>query len=129
MPLPREHGRQAESKRMAVKEPPTKTPHPEAEQRLGPPPTATPLEKLLWTPTEGEDATKILFPLSPNYVEAKIPCGCGAELLVHWQARTGLIVGHHFVRCPNCRASHDIPDQPLRLFRRDGDDWIQVPLE
>jgi hypothetical protein len=37
---------------------------PEKEHKLAPPPNATPHEKLLWTPTPGEDATKILFPLS-----------------------------------------------------------------
>jgi hypothetical protein len=37
---------------------------PEKERKPGPPPNATPREKLLWTPTPGEDATKILFPLS-----------------------------------------------------------------
>jgi hypothetical protein len=37
---------------------------PEKEHELAPPPNATPLEKLLWTPTPGEDATRILFPLS-----------------------------------------------------------------
>jgi len=36
----------------------------ERVHKLAPPPNATPLEKLLWTPTPGEDATKILFPLS-----------------------------------------------------------------
>ena len=36
----------------------------EKVHKLAPPPNATPLEKLLWTPTPGEDATKILFPLS-----------------------------------------------------------------
>jgi hypothetical protein len=39
---------------------------PEKERQPAPPPNATPLEKLLWTPTPGEDATKILFPLSRN---------------------------------------------------------------
>jgi len=59
-----------------------------------------------------------------NYVEARIKCRCGTELLVHWQARTDFIVGHYFVRCPNCGASHDTPDRPLRLFRRVGGDWV-----
>jgi hypothetical protein len=37
---------------------------PEKERQPTPPPNATPLEKLLWTPTPGEDATRLLFPLS-----------------------------------------------------------------
>ena len=102
---------------------------PEKQPKPGPPPNATPREKFLWTPTPGEDATKILFPLSRSYAQARIPCSCGTELLVHSQARTGLIIGHHFVRCPNCGASHDTPDQPMRLFRRNGDDWTPVPLK
>jgi hypothetical protein len=102
---------------------------PEKEHRPGPPPNATPRERLLWTPTPGEDATKILFPLSRSYAQARISCSCGTELLVHWQARTGLIIGDHLVRCPNCGTSHDTPDKPLRLFRRDGDDWTPAPLE
>jgi hypothetical protein len=36
----------------------------EKERRPAPPPNATPLEKLLWTPTPGEDVTRLLFPLS-----------------------------------------------------------------
>jgi hypothetical protein len=102
---------------------------PEKARNPAPSPDATPREKLLWTPTPGEDATKILFPLSRSYAQARIPCNCGTELLVHWQARTGMIVGDHVVRCPNCDTSYDTPDQPLRLFRREGDDWTPVPLE
>lgn len=37
---------------------------PAEKQELAPPATATALERLLWTPTSGEDATKALFPLS-----------------------------------------------------------------
>jgi hypothetical protein len=37
---------------------------PEKEHKPAPPPNATPLEKLLWTPTPGEDVTRLLFPLS-----------------------------------------------------------------
>lgn len=50
----------------AVKQPTTKQKDetPAKDQKLAPPATATPLEKLLWTPTPGEDATRILFPLS-----------------------------------------------------------------
>jgi hypothetical protein len=91
-------------------------------------PPASSVAKLLWTPTEGEDATRILFPLS-RHAEATFRCSCGTELRVHWKARTGPIVGYHSVRCPNCGASHDTPGQPLRLFRRDGDDWTPVRFE
>jgi hypothetical protein len=112
---------------MAVKEPPLTPKAPAGDQPPTPPPDSS-VEKLLWTPTEGEDATKILFPLS-RHAEATFRCSCGAELRVHWKARTGLIVGHYSVRCPNCGTSHDTPDQPLRLFRRDGDDWTPVPLD
>jgi hypothetical protein len=61
-----------------------------------------------------------------RYVEAKISCQCGTDLLVHWQARTGFGHGGHSVRCPSCGASHDTPDAPLRLFRRVGDSWVSV---
>jgi hypothetical protein len=40
---------------------------PKSDSKPGPPPDATPREKLLWTPTPGEDATKVLFPLSRSY--------------------------------------------------------------
>jgi hypothetical protein len=40
---------------------------PKNDSKPGPPPDATPREKLLWTPTLGEDATKALFPLSRSY--------------------------------------------------------------
>jgi hypothetical protein len=33
-----------------------------------PPPHLTPVERFLWTPTEGEDLTKAYFPLSPSAV-------------------------------------------------------------
>ena len=39
---------------------------PARTKELAPPATATPLEKFLWTPTQGEDATKALFPLSSS---------------------------------------------------------------
>jgi hypothetical protein len=64
-----------------------------------------------------------------DYVEAKIPCPCGAQLLVHWRARTGLILGHHFVACPDCHAQHQTPDQPMRLFQLKAYEWVEVPLE
>jgi hypothetical protein len=51
----------------AIKDPPVQTQTPEdAKEKYspGPPSNATPQEKLLWTPTEGEDATKALFPLT-----------------------------------------------------------------
>jgi DNA invertase Pin-like site-specific DNA recombinase len=58
--------------------------------------------------------------------ESRVNCRCGTELLVQWQARIGPSAGHHFVRCPECRTSHDTPDVPIRVFRRVGNGWLKV---
>jgi putative addiction module component (TIGR02574 family) len=38
---------------------------PEAKASTGPPPNATTAQRMLWTPTPGQDLTKTLFPLEP----------------------------------------------------------------
>lgn len=111
---------------MAVKEPPP-TAEPGADQSGTGPPDRS-VERLLWTPTEGEDATKILFPLS-RYAEATFHCSCGSDIRVHWKVGTGLNIGNYSVRCPSCGTPHDMPDQPIRVFRREGDDWTPIPFE
>jgi PIN domain len=62
------------------------------------------------------------------YVESQIPCACGSLLLVHWEARLGIIVGEHSVACPSCGRRYRIPAPALRLYRREGGTWNPVPV-
>ncbi len=61
-----------------------------------------------------------------DYTQHERRCSCGAELLFHCQARTGLIVGRRFGVCPKCGAEHDLPDDALRVFLKDEGKWVRA---
>ncbi len=61
-----------------------------------------------------------------SFTKIGISCPCGTELLFHCRARTGMILGRKFGACPDCGAEHRTPDDVLRTFRREGDDWREV---
>jgi predicted nucleic acid-binding protein len=66
--------------------------------------------------------------LTPSYVESQIICSCGAVLLVHWEARLGVVIGENSVECPACKARYRIPAPVVRLFRRENDRWIEATV-
>ena len=75
----------------------------------------TPAERLLWTPTEGQDLTKSYFPLSEPPLVAT--CGeCGEEALCR------LDRGRHRMVCLSCldkeAARLRVSRGPARLLRR-----------
>ena len=56
-----------------------------------------------------------------KYIQIEISCRCGAELVFHCQARIGNLAGPHFCGvCPDCGARHDMPDNVLRVMRKNG---------
>ncbi len=65
---------------------------------------------------------------SARYVDAEMECKCGTELLVHWQARTGIIIGN-ILSSVQAGGWHGVPDVPIHLFRRVGNKWLSVEYE
>ena len=67
--------------------------------------------------------------MEDKFVEFRMACACGTNMVVHAEYTEGGFQSRHAVICPKCRKEHEVITRPLRLFYQVGKYWSSGPVE